>query len=102
MQIKAVYVSLVYVYMLCTEQSGQLECNYVFSGLGSDLSVGRMVRGEGAWVVCVCISYTGGEGQLGCNFLWSGRGDWGNMCSLYVCFWYNYAYIVSPSSPPPL
>jgi len=36
-----------------------------------------MVRGEGAWVVCVCISYTGGEGQLGCNFLWSGRGDWG-------------------------
>jgi len=43
------------------------ECNSVFSGLGSELSVGRMVRGEGAWVVCVCISYTGDEGQLGCN-----------------------------------
>jgi len=36
--------------------------------------VGRMVRGEGAWVVCVCISYTGDEGQLGSSFLWSGRG----------------------------
>ena len=53
------------------------ERNSVFSGLGSDLSVGRMVRGEDAWVVCVCISYPGGEGQLGCNFLWSGGGDWG-------------------------
>jgi len=28
-----------------------------------------MVSGEGAWFVCVRISYTGGEGQLGCNFL---------------------------------
>jgi len=27
--------------------------------------VGRMVRGEYAWVVCVCISYTGDGGQLG-------------------------------------
>ena len=57
MLIKAVYVLL--VYMLCIGESGQLECNSVFSGLGSDLSVGRMVRGEGAWVICVCISYTG-------------------------------------------
>ena len=63
--------------MSCTEWPGQLECNSVFIGLGSDLSVGRMVGGEGAWAVCVCISYTGGEGQLGCNFLWSERGDWG-------------------------
>ena len=75
--IKAVYVSYVYVYMLRTEQSGQLVCNSVFSGLGSDLSVGRMVRGEGVQAVCVCISYTGDEGRLGCNFLWSGRGGWG-------------------------
>jgi len=60
-----------------TGVEGQLECNSVFSGLGSDLSVGRMFRGEGAWFVCVCISYTGVEGQLECNFLWSGRGDWG-------------------------
>jgi len=29
---------------------------------------------EGAWVICVCISYTGDGGQLGCSFLWSGRG----------------------------
>jgi len=36
-----------------------------------------MVRGEGAWALCVCISYTGSEGQLGCNFLWSRRGGWG-------------------------
>ena len=27
--------------------------------------VGRMVRGEGAWAVCVCISCTGDGGQLG-------------------------------------
>ena len=67
--IKAVYVSHVYVCMLCTGMPGQLECNSVFSGLGSDLSVGRMVRWEGAWVFCLYISYTGGEGQLGCNFL---------------------------------
>jgi len=66
MLIKAVYVSYVNVYMLCTGYSGQLECNSVFNGLGSDLSVGRMVRGEDAWVVCVYISYTGNEGQLGC------------------------------------
>jgi len=32
---------------------------------------------EGAWTVCVCISYTGVGGQLGCSFLWSGRGVWG-------------------------
>jgi hypothetical protein len=25
---------------------------------------------EGAWSVCVCISYTGDGGQLGCLFLW--------------------------------
>jgi hypothetical protein len=31
---------------------------------------------EGAWAVCVCISYTGDGGQLGCSFLWSGRGGW--------------------------
>jgi len=36
--------------------SGQLECNSVFSGLGSDFSVGRMVRREGVWAICVCIS----------------------------------------------
>ena len=36
--------------------------------------VGRMVRGEGAWVVCVCISYTGDGGQLESSFLWSERG----------------------------
>jgi len=24
---------------------------------------------EGAWAVCVCISYTGDGGQLGCSFL---------------------------------
>jgi len=36
--------------------------------------VGGMVRGEYAWVVCVCISYTGDGGQLGGSFLWSGRG----------------------------
>jgi len=67
--------------MLCTGYPGQLECNSIFSGLGSDSSIGRMVTGEGAWVVCVCISYTGSEGQLGCNFLWSGRGDWGGQGS---------------------
>jgi len=38
------------------------------------LSIGRLVRAEGAWAICVCISYTGGEGQLRCNFLWSGEG----------------------------
>ena len=32
---------------------------------------------EGAWEVCVCISYTGDGGQLGCSFLWSRRGGWG-------------------------
>jgi len=32
---------------------------------------------EGAWAVCVCISYTGNGGQLGCSFLWNGRGGWG-------------------------
>ena len=40
--------------------------------------VGRMVRGEGAWDVCVCISYTGDGGQLESSFLWSGRGGWGD------------------------
>ena len=39
--------------------------------------VGRMVRGEGAWFVCVSISCTGDGGQLGSSFLWSGRGGWG-------------------------
>ena len=33
----------------------------------------KMVRGEYAWVVCVCISYPGDEGQLGSSFLWNGR-----------------------------
>jgi len=66
-----------------------VDCNSIFSGLGSDLSVGRMVRGEGAWVVCVCISYTGGEGQLGCNFLWSGRGDWGGQGNCRKSSWLN-------------
>jgi hypothetical protein len=32
---------------------------------------------EGAWAVCVCISYTGDEGQLGCSFLWNGCGGLG-------------------------
>jgi hypothetical protein len=36
--------------------------------------VGRMVTGEGAWAVCVCISFTGDGGQLGSSFLRSGRG----------------------------
>ena len=36
--------------------------------------VGRMVRGEGVWVVCVCVSYTGNGGQLGSSFLRGGRG----------------------------
>jgi len=36
--------------------------------------VGRIVRGEGAGVICVCISHTGDGGQLGSSFLWSGRG----------------------------
>jgi len=35
--------------------------------------VRRMVRGEGVWVVYVCISYTGDGGQLGSSFLWRGR-----------------------------
>ena len=39
--------------------------------------VGRMVRGEGAWTVCVCISCTGDGGQLGSSVLWSVRGGWG-------------------------
>jgi len=30
---------------------------------------GGMVKGEGVWVVCVCISYTGDGGQLGSSFL---------------------------------
>jgi len=33
-----------------------------------------MIRGECAWVVCVCISCTGDEGQLGSSFLWNVRG----------------------------
>jgi len=33
-----------------------------------------MAREEGAWAVCVCISYTGDGGQLGCSFLGSGEG----------------------------
>jgi hypothetical protein len=37
-------------------------------------AVGWMAIEEGAWAVCVCISYTGDGGQLGCSFLWSGRG----------------------------
>jgi len=36
-----------------------------------------MAREEGAWAVCVCISYTGDGGQLGCSFLWRGQGGWG-------------------------
>ena len=36
-------------------------------------AVGRMAIEEGAWAVCVCISYTGDGGQLGCSFLWSHR-----------------------------
>jgi len=32
---------------------------------------------EGAWVVCVCISYTGDGGKLGCSFLGSEEGGWG-------------------------
>jgi len=32
---------------------------------------------EGAWAVCVCISYTGDGGPLRCSFVWSGRGGWG-------------------------
>ena len=36
--------------------------------------VGRMVRGESAWAVCVCISCTGDGHQLGSSFLGSGRG----------------------------
>ena len=38
--------------------------------------VARMVRGEGAWAVCVHISCTDDGGQLGSSFLWSGRGGW--------------------------
>jgi len=34
----------------------------------------RMVRGEGAKVVCVCIFYTVYVGQLGSSFQRSGRG----------------------------
>jgi len=30
-------------------------------------AVGRMAIEEGAWAVCVCISYTGDGGQLGCS-----------------------------------
>jgi len=37
--------------------------------------VGKMVRGEDAWVVCVCISYTGDGGQLGSSFQRSRRGS---------------------------
>ena len=40
-------------------------------------AVGWMAIEEGAWAVCVCISYTGNGGQLGCSFLWNGRGGWG-------------------------
>jgi hypothetical protein len=29
---------------------------------------------EGAWAVCVRISYNGDGGQLRCSFLWSGEG----------------------------
>jgi hypothetical protein len=32
---------------------------------------------EGAWAVCVCISYNGDGGQLGCSFLWNRGGGWG-------------------------
>ena len=66
---KAVYGSYVYVCKLRAIQSGWLEYNTVV--------VGRMVRGEGAWAVCVCISCTGDGGQLGSSFLRSGRGSWG-------------------------
>ena len=48
--IKAVYGSYVCVYMLCASQWGRLEYDTVV--------VGKMVRGEGAWVICVCISYS--------------------------------------------
>jgi len=48
--------------MLCASLSGRLGCNTVV--------VGRMVRGEGAWDVCVCISYTGDGSQQGSSFLW--------------------------------
>jgi len=30
---------------------------------------GEMVREEGVWVVCVCISYTGNGAQLRSSFL---------------------------------
>ena len=64
--IKVVYSSYVYVCMLSASQSGLLEYTNVV--------VGRMVRGEGAWVLCLCISCNGDGGQLGSSFLWSERG----------------------------
>jgi len=48
-----------------------------------------MVRGEGAWAVCVYISYTGDGGPLGCNFLWGGRGGWGGQGKCRKIFWLN-------------
>ena len=52
-------------------------CKLVRLVEGNTVVVGRMVRGEGAWAVCVCISCTGDGGQLGSSFLWSRRGGWG-------------------------
>jgi len=57
--IKAVHGS--YVYMLCASLSGRLKCNSVVER--------RMVKGECAWDVCVCISYTGDGGQQWSSFL---------------------------------
>jgi len=62
--------------------------------------IGKMVREEGAWVVCVCISYTGDGGQLGSSFLWNGRGGTKSFLSffsryyvsLFLCFLILYFY----------
>jgi len=32
--------------------------------------IGKMVREEGAWVICVCISYMGDGSQIGSAVLW--------------------------------
>ena len=48
-------------------------CLHVMCKLvGSAAVTGEMVREEGAWVVCVGVSYTGDGGQLGSSFLWNG------------------------------
>jgi len=47
---------------------------------------------EGAWAICLCISYTVDGGQLKCSFLWNGRGGWGGQGNCWKSYQSNYKW----------